>query len=249
MMTELLIPAALVVGAVASWTFAGRRARRWHDHARRLASDRRRYQEEIRATQTAMERMSQDERLHLAEVRAGYEREAAPYRRLRDRLGLVMTMDGEYAVPNLDRLWSEDFPNARPLGADGMVKWSDIWADQRAGGSCYLHAQNAVAERDRIMREEMPRPAETRWREAKYPDGRVVKFHMDRPETWPPEIRAIGTRERAALESSPPAMLDLAKFVEARTLDRVALPPADGTVGGQVQFHEATRRGQDVGAG
>lgn len=236
-MTEFLIPAMLVVGAAALWTL-------------RLAKGQTavgtRHQEEIRSRVAELERMHQAK---LADLRHDYECELAPYRRLRRRLGLVMTMDGEYAVPNLDRLWSEDFPNARPLGADGMVKWSDIWADQRAGGSCYLHAQNAVAERDRIMREEMPRPAETRWREAKYPDGRVVKFHMDRPETWPPEIRAIGTRERAALEASPPAMLDLAKFVEARTLDRVALPPADGTVGGQVQFHEATRRGQDVGAG
>ena len=154
----------------------------------------------------------------------------APYHRLHERLGLVTTRDSELAVPGLDRLWHEDFPNARPIEG-GMVKWSPIGVDQRSAGNCFLHHERAEALRARIMHEEMPRAVQTRIRQAKYPDGRVVEFNMDKPETWPPEIKAIGTRERAALEASPLATLDLARFTDARALDRVELPPADGRGG------------------
>lgn len=215
MSDTVLIVMALIVGAfvglVVGWAI-GRRDRRTintREIQDRLAGERARSEIQIHRDAALSDRHSanhyRDCMTRERALRIEAQVELEPFQRLRDRLGLVKTMDDEWAVPNLDRLWSVDFPNPQPLTPDGIIKWSPIWTDKRNAASCYLHEERARSERDRIMREEKPTPVSTRWREARYPptpehpDGRVVRFHMDRPDTWPPEIRQIGDRAREAL--------------------------------------------------
>lgn len=129
-------------------------------------------------------------------------RELARYERLRDRLSLAKTADDEWAVPNLDRLGSPDFPDLRKLDADGVVRWSSIAEDQRNALACYLDQAKALAERERILRHDMPVAINTRIRTARYADGRVVEFDMDKPDTWPQEIREINGRRRPEIEQA-----------------------------------------------
>lgn len=133
------------------------------------------------------------------------------YRRLRERLGLRTTADGEWAVPNLDRLHHPDFPGPAPLMSTGAVRWgelgssaSQLGVDERMAGSCYLSRVGSDHKKAEIMATVAP-ATDTRpnIRTLRYSDGREIEIDIFEPKTWPKEVKSINGLTRKEIEQLP----------------------------------------------
>lgn len=157
---------------------------------------------EIREYEGLHRAQEQAMRLRVIEDLA-YQSDEQRFRRLQLRLGLVKTADDEWAIPGFDRLYHPDIPGHRMIQMNddflpgAICRWSEV--DARNAHSCYLYPDKAETERIRIISEEMPTPKQTRIREVKCENGRVVQFHMDKPETWPAQLKSVNGVERPAL--------------------------------------------------
>lgn len=237
----IALVAVCVLGTVSLIAYAAGRSRTRRDLLEWAESHKTRADQAVHAYETAVNQRDRTRDRYeevLGEYRAAKldrdqsSTELAMYRRLRDRLGLRTTRDGEWAVPNLDRLHHPDFPGPAPLLRTGAVRWGELGAssdglgvDERTAGNCYLARVNSDAMRAEIMATVAPATdIQPNIRTLRYSDGREIEIDIMDPTTWPKEVKSINGVTREEIKQLPDGrmfQIDLAAMpVQLENRDR-----------------------------